>query len=96
MTSGKAIRGAIDAVRSAGGEVVGVVQCLDREEVGRDEGTSTVREVEEVVGRGKVRAILKMRDLMRWLENEGKIQELDDMKRILGTLWHQGLRIPFK
>ncbi len=62
------------------GEVVGVVQCLDREEVGRDEGTSTVREVEEVVGRGKVRAILKMRDLMRWLENEGKIQELDDMK----------------
>ncbi|KAK0239190.1 orotate phosphoribosyltransferase [Armillaria nabsnona] len=80
MTSGKAIRGAIDAVRSAGGEVVGVVQCLDREEVGRDEGTSTVREVEEVVGRGKVRAILKMRDLMRWLENEGKTQELDDMK----------------
>ena len=81
MTSGKAIRGAVDIVRQqGGGEVVGVVQLLDREEVGQDGTSSTVREVEELIGGGPVRAVLRMGDLMAWLESKGMKEELESMK----------------
>lgn len=80
MTSGKAIRGAIDTVRNNGGEVVGVVQALDREEVGQDGASSTVKEIEGLVGEGRVYSILKMRDLMVWLEKNGMTKELESMK----------------
>jgi len=80
MTAGAAVREAIQMIRGAGGEVVGVILCLDREEVGRD-GQSAVREVEkEIGGSGRVRSILRMRDLMQWLENDGRTQELESMK----------------
>ena len=80
MTSGKAIRGAIDIVRQNGGEVVGVVQLLDREEVGQDEVSSTVKEVRGLIGQGPVKAVLKMRDLMVWLEQKGMRDELKSMQ----------------
>ncbi|KAI0044305.1 phosphoribosyl transferase [Auriscalpium vulgare] len=80
MTAGTAVRGARDLVASEGGEVVGVVMALDREEVGR-EGKSTVKELEgELGGKGRVRAILRMRDLMAWLEEKGKTENLKDMQ----------------
>ena len=80
ITSGKAIRGAIDVVRENGGEVVGVVQLLDREEVGQDEVSSTVKEVRGLKGQGPVKAVLKMRDLMLWLEQKGMRDELKSMQ----------------
>ncbi|KAG6810994.1 hypothetical protein H0H92_009497 [Tricholoma furcatifolium] len=80
MTSGKAVRQAIETVRKAGGEVVGVVQALDREEVGQDGFSSTVNEVEGLVGVGRVKAILRMRDLLAWLEKNGMEKELENMR----------------
>lgn len=81
MTAGTAIRNAIQLVNKEGGEVVGVVQLLDREEVGMDGKSSTVKEVgKELGGEGRVRSILKMRDLMRWLEEMGESEELEAMK----------------
>ncbi|KAF8801199.1 phosphoribosyl transferase [Phlegmacium glaucopus] len=80
MTSGKAVRGAIENVRKNGGEVVGVVQALDREEVGQDGVSSTVKEIEGLIGEGRVLSILKMRDLMQWLEENGMKNELDNMR----------------
>lgn len=82
MTAGTAIRGAVDLARQAGGEVVGVVQCLDREEVGQDGVSSTVREVEDLIGGGPgcVKSILKMRDLIAWLANNSMEEELNAMK----------------
>lgn len=79
MTSGKAVREAIDTVTSQGGEVVGVVQCLDREEVGQDGVSSTVKEIEDIVGQGRVKSILRMRDLMAWLEKNGIKDDLKSM-----------------
>jgi orotate phosphoribosyltransferase len=80
MTAGTAIRHAINLVTSAGGMVVGVVQCLDREEVGK-EGGSTVKEIEPLVGGpGRVKSILKMRDLMEWLKEHNKTDELGQMQ----------------
>jgi orotate phosphoribosyltransferase len=80
MTSGKAIRGSIDLVKQQGGEVVGVVQCLDRQELGQDGVSSTVNEIEGLVGTGRVKAILKMRDLMVWLEKNGMEKDLENMR----------------
>ncbi|KAF7301204.1 Pribosyltran domain-containing protein [Mycena indigotica] len=85
MTSGKACRGAIDIVVKHGGEVIGVVQCLDREEVGQDGVSSTVAEIEGLVGKGRVKSILKMRDLIAWLETSGMTGELEAMK----SYWDQ-------
>jgi orotate phosphoribosyltransferase len=85
MTSGKAVRGAIDTVRKYGGEVVGVVQALDREEVGQDGTSSTVKEIEGLIGEGRVLSILKMKDLMQWLEENGMTEHLENMREY----WNQ-------
>ncbi|EDR11466.1 uncharacterized protein LACBIDRAFT_172704 [Laccaria bicolor S238N-H82] len=81
MTSGKAVRAAIETVKQHGGEVVGVVQALDREEVGQDGVSSTVQELEDLIGEGRVFSILKMRDLMVWLEKKGMKGELESMQQ---------------
>ena len=80
MTAGTAVRQAIDLVQNEGGQVIGVVQCLDREEVGQSQ-MSTVAEIEGIVGVGAVKSILKMRDLMLWLETNQKKAELDSMQK---------------
>jgi len=80
MTAGTATRNAVDMIRTNGGQVVGIVLCLDREEVGK-EGGSTVSEMEKYVGgTGRVKAILRMRDLMAWLQGQGRTQDLAAMK----------------
>ena len=79
MTAGTAVRSAIESIQAAGGEVVGVIQLLDREEKGKD-GGSTVEEVEGIVGgKGRVLSVLKMRTLMAWLEQNGQADILDRM-----------------
>ncbi|KDQ10518.1 hypothetical protein BOTBODRAFT_115697 [Botryobasidium botryosum FD-172 SS1] len=80
VTAGTAIREAIEGVKAAGGEVVGVVLMLDREELGGRKGTtSAVKELEEELG-SKVRAVITMRGLMAWLEQQGRLKELESMK----------------
>ncbi|OJT03448.1 Orotate phosphoribosyltransferase [Trametes pubescens] len=79
-TAGTAIRGAIETVTREGGEVVGAVLMLDRQEVGK-EGKSTLAEVEALLGgKGRVPTILKMKDLMEWLQEHGRTEELAKMQ----------------
>lgn len=81
MTAGTAARGAVDMVRKAGGDVVGVALCLDRDEIGKD-GKSSVQEMEDYVGgKGRVKAIIRMNDLMAWLEEKGRHEELELMQK---------------
>lgn len=87
VTAGTAIRQAVDGIRKEGGHVVGVVVALDREEVGGGVevvpgGKSAVKEVEEnLLGdEGKVRAVVRMRDLIGWLKEEGRDEDLKAMK----------------
>ncbi|KZT00658.1 orotate phosphoribosyltransferase [Laetiporus sulphureus 93-53] len=80
-TAGTAIRGAINTVTKEGGEVVGAVLLLDRQEVGR-EGKSMIEEVEGILGgKGSVPTILKMRHLMTWLKQHGRTDELASMQQ---------------
>ncbi|KAB5590236.1 Uridine 5'-monophosphate synthase/orotate phosphoribosyltransferase [Ceratobasidium theobromae] len=95
ITAGTAVREALDAVRSAGGIVVGVVIALDREEVPPGGTGSTMDDVEaeivqragawqgqgvEIVGVPKVRAAVRMRDLVVWLEAQGRMEDVAKMK----------------
>jgi len=85
MTAGTAVRGAIEMIRQAGGEVVGVVLALDREEIGH-EGKSAVKELEaELGGEGRVKAILRMRDLIAWLKSQGRDEDIERMQ----AYWEQ-------
>jgi orotate phosphoribosyltransferase len=80
ITAGTAVRGALDMIRQAGGEVVGVVLALDREEIGL-EGRSAVKELEvELGGEGRVQAILRMRDLIAWLKDKGQYEDIGRMQ----------------
>ncbi|KZT36484.1 phosphoribosyl transferase [Sistotremastrum suecicum HHB10207 ss-3] len=80
MTAGTAVRGSLEMIRKEGGEVVGVVMCLEREEVGPS-GASTRVEVEKLIGREKCFAsIFKMRDLMGWVEKTGTQEQVRAMK----------------
>ena len=84
-TAGTAIRGAIETVRKEGGEVVGAVLMLDRQEVGR-EGGNAIAEVENLVGgKGRVPTILKMKHLMAWLERQDRTDDLARMQ----AYWEQ-------
>lgn len=92
MTAGTAIRGAMTNVSAAGGSVIGVIQCLDREEVGKDGKTSTVVEVTELIGGGpgRVVSILKMRDLMAWLKGKDMNDELGKMQEYWDAYGYKG------
>jgi orotate phosphoribosyltransferase len=79
ITAGTAIREAIDIIRAAGGEPVGVVLALDRQERGQSE-LSAVQEVEQTLGL-PVTSILKLDDLIAWLERTGDSTQLEAVKR---------------
>jgi len=81
MTAGTAVRNSINVVREEGGTVVGFAMCLDREEIGPG-GQSTVKEVEELIGKpGSMHSIIRMRDLTRWLEQEGQGEKVQTMQK---------------
>ncbi|KAI0305203.1 phosphoribosyltransferase-like protein, partial [Multifurca ochricompacta] len=85
MTAGTAVRGVLELIRQAGGQAIGVVMALDREEIGH-EGRSAVKELEvELGGEGRVQAILRMRDLISWLKDNGRHEDIERMQ----AYWEQ-------
>ncbi|KZV86710.1 orotate phosphoribosyltransferase [Exidia glandulosa HHB12029] len=79
MTSGKAVRISVDTIRAEGGEIVGAVLLLDREEVGPDGKTSTVEDLHGFLGH-EVVSLLKMRHLITWLKNRGDNSSIEAME----------------
>jgi orotate phosphoribosyltransferase len=79
ITAGTAIREAVDIIRAAGGEPTGVVLALDRQEKGQGD-QSAVQEVEESLGL-PVLSILKLADLIAYLEGTGDAAQLAAVKR---------------
>jgi orotate phosphoribosyltransferase len=79
ITAGTAIREAIDIIRAAGAEPAGVVLALDRQERGQGE-LSAVQEVERNFGL-PVTSILKLGDLIAWLQSTGNATQLAAVQR---------------
>jgi len=79
ITAGTAIREAYKVVEGEGGKTVGLLVALDREERGQAE-LSTVQEVEEAL-RVKVTSVVKMRDIVAWLREQGREEECQNMEQ---------------
>jgi len=79
ITAGTAIRESIDIIRAAGAEPVGVVLALDRQERGQGE-LSAVQEVERTFDLPVV-SILKLEDLIVYLEGTGNAEQLAAVRR---------------
>ena len=74
ITAGTAIREAIDIITAAGAQPVGVVLALDRQERGSGQ-LSAVQEVEQTLHL-PVTSILKLADLIEYLERSGNASHL--------------------
>ena len=74
ITAGTAIREAIDIITAAGAQAVGVVLALDRQERGTGQ-LSAVQEVEQTLHL-PVTSILKLQDLIEYLERSGNASQL--------------------
>lgn len=74
ITAGTAIREAVDIIAAAGAQPVGVVLALDRQERGTGQ-LSAVQEVEQTL-RLPVTSILKLDDLIEYLEHSGNASQL--------------------
>ncbi|MDY6947869.1 MAG: orotate phosphoribosyltransferase [Pseudomonadota bacterium] len=79
ITAGTAIREAIDIIRGAGGEPVGVVLALDRQERGQGQ-LSAVQEVEQTL-QLPVTSILRLTDLIDYLRHAGDEAQLAAIER---------------
>lgn len=87
LTSGKAVREAIDIIKQAPeAQLVGIVQLVDRQERGQgDSGKSSVQEVEDDFGI-PVEPIIGMSDIMAYLEQKGgRDEDLERMKKYRET-----------
>ncbi|GAA6005225.1 orotate phosphoribosyltransferase [Rhodotorula paludigena] len=78
ITAGTAIREAHKIVEAEGGKTAGIVEALDREERGHAQ-LSTVQEVEHELG-VKVTSVVKMRDIVAWLKDQGRDSECKAME----------------
>jgi orotate phosphoribosyltransferase len=74
ITAGTAVREAVDIITAAGAQPVGVVLALDRQERGTGH-LSAVQEVEQTL-RLPVTSILKLDDLIEYLERSGNASQL--------------------
>jgi orotate phosphoribosyltransferase len=74
ITAGTAIREAIDIITAAGAQPAGVVLALDRQERGTGQ-LSAVQEVEQTLHL-PVTSILKLADLIEYLERSGNASQL--------------------
>lgn len=74
ITAGTAIREAVEIIAAAGAQPVGAVLALDRQERGQGQ-LSAVQEVEQTL-RLPVTSILKLADLIDYLEKSGNAAQL--------------------
>ena len=79
ITAGTAIREAIDIIRGAGGEPVGVILALDRQERGQGQ-LSAIQEVEQTL-QLPVTSILRLADLIDYLRHSGDEAQLAAIER---------------
>lgn len=79
ITAGTAIRESVEIIRAAGADPVGVVLALDRQERGQGH-RSAVQEVEQDLGM-PVTSIIKLADLISWMEKTGDATQLAALQR---------------
>jgi orotate phosphoribosyltransferase len=79
ITAGTAIRESVEIIRAQGAEPAAVVLALDRQERGQG-ALSAVQEVEQTLGL-PVTSIIKLADLVTYLEQQGDPERLAAIRR---------------
>jgi orotate phosphoribosyltransferase len=80
ITDGAAKLEAAGMIRAGGGDLAGVLVALDRQERGRDSQRSSVQDVAAKLG-VPVFSLVTLNDLLAWLEQQGRNQELEAVLR---------------
>jgi len=88
ITAGTAIRESLEVIRAQGGEAVGVVIALDRQERGKGE-RSAIQEVEQDLGM-PVTAIIRLEHIVGYLE--GRPDAAEHLERIRAYRREYGIR----
>jgi orotate phosphoribosyltransferase len=89
ITAGTAIREAVEIIKHAGGQLVGIAESLDRQEKGKDSDESAVQQVEKEVGVPLI-VVATMLDIIEFLRLRGgfekELQEMEQYRKVYGVV----------
>jgi orotate phosphoribosyltransferase len=86
ITAGTAIRESVEIIRRSGATPIGVALALDREERGKEGERSAVEEARAEFG-VEVASIVRLRDLISWLEHSAPDPAVLDAVRAYRERW---------
>src|SRR5690606_14792567 len=86
MTAGTAMREAVEIIKKEGGILVGLIVCLDRQEMkvlpqDGGSGLSTVQEIQKELN-VPVWSILTLEDLIKGVEDEDKVAKMEEYRKV--------------
>merc|ERR1711939_231785 len=89
ITAGTAIREAVEIIKAAGGNLVGITESLDRQEKGKESERSAVQQAEEEVG-VPVIVVATMLDIIEFLKVRGGFEEelkkMEEYRKVYGVV----------
>lgn len=89
ITAGTAIREAVEIIKVAGGQLVGIAESLDRQEKGKESEESAVQQVEKEVG-VPVIVVATMLDIMEFLRIRGgfekELEQMQEYRKVYGVV----------
>ncbi|KAL7005044.1 orotate phosphoribosyltransferase [Cystobasidiomycetes sp. EMM_F5] len=89
ITAGTAIREAVEIIKAAGGNLVGIAESLDRQEKGKDSQESAVQQVEREVG-VPIIIVATMLDIIEFLKIRGgyakELEQMQEYRKVYGVV----------
>ena len=89
ITAGTAIREAVQIIKAAGGQLVGIAESLDRQEKGKDSDQSAVQQVESEVG-VPVTVVATLLDIIEFLKIRGgyedELAQMQEYRKVYGVV----------
>ena len=89
ITAGTAIREAVQIIKAAGGQLVGIAESLDRQEKGKDSDQSAVQQVESEVG-VPVIVVATLLDIIEFLKIRGgyddELAQMQEYRKVYGVV----------
>ncbi|KAK9894230.1 orotate phosphoribosyltransferase [Cystobasidium minutum MCA 4210] len=89
ITAGTAIREAVEIIKVAGGQLVGIAESLDRQEKGKESEESAVQQVEKEVG-VPVIVVATMLDIIEFLRIRGgfekELEQMQEYRKVYGVV----------
>lgn len=89
ITAGTAIREAVQIIKAAGGQLVGIAESLDRQEKGKDSDQSAVQQVESEVG-VQVIVVATLLDIIEFLKIRGgyedELSQMQEYRKVYGVV----------